>query len=442
MSDYEQRPSEMAREVSALQERALQVERDGGPPAVVATYVRLQAGLAGYAEWRGRALSESLAWLTPDSNATAKSQQERWSDSFNRRGGEACRMLLDQVSRDDDPIEQTFEVMAMQEAMSYSVIATMPLAGFMGQVREYLRDFARFRKELDDRWKELTGQNERIHGQIAALRVQVLELFTRAVGEARGWAPKIESAVGTALLGWEKEEEPSPDPSLAPVARTAFETVNLLQKSLDDITKSALSLYANEQTIHTMFGNSRQQLKAYLDQVNVKTVDRAWVDACTATRDAANKCPKDGQKQDVRAFAEQAIDGTEDLVEEFNEVFEDFYEHFAGTFTGDVSDSTAATLAEQEFFNQFWKDVESLNLPGEFRTAADQIVRCEDLSLDRLADEQRRRFKAIVHERVSEIEEKIRELDSSFLERFKLQFIDVPRQLAIDRLKRLVGYEE
>ena len=39
--------------------------------------------------------------------------------------------------------------------------------------------------------------------------------------------------------------------------------------------------------------------------------------------------------------------------------------------------------------------------------AREVFVRCEDLSLDRLADEQRSRFKAIVHERVSEIEEKI-----------------------------------
>ena len=442
MSDYARRGPEMSREVALLQERAVEEEHRGGPPAVLGTYVRLQAGLAAYAEWRERALSDGLAWLTPDSGATAKSQQERWSNGFSQHGGEAFRMLNDQVSRDDDPIEWTFEQMAMQESLAYTAIAGMPLAGFMGQLREYLRDFERFRKELDDRWKEIVGQDERIDGQIAGLRVQVLEIFKQAVADARGWGPKIESAIGTALLAWEKEEEPSPDPSIAPVARTAFDTVHMLQKSLDEITRSALGLYANEQTIHGMFGNSRQQLKEYLDKVNATSVVRAWSEAVSATKDAANRCPKDGQKEDARALAERAIRASESMVDEFKDVFGEFYSHFDGRFTGKVSDQTIELLAEHEFFNRFWRDVESLNLPGEFRIAADQIATCEEFSLDRLTDEQRRRFKEIVRERLSGLEETIRDLDSSFLERFKLQFIDVPREQMLEKLKRLTGYEE
>jgi hypothetical protein len=442
MGDYEKRAAELSREVAVLQERALEEERRGGPPVVLATYIRLQAGVAAYVEWREKALSSGLSCLTPDSSATAQSQQERWTSGFNQRGGDAFRMLNDQVARDDDPIESTFETLAMQESMSYAAVAGMPLAGFMGQVREYLRDFEKFRKDLDDRWKEITGQDERFDGQIAGLRVQVLEMFKKAVADARGWAPKIESAIGTALVGWEKEEEPSPDPSIAPVARTAFDTVHMLQKSLDEITRSALGLYSNEQTILAMFGSSRERLKEYLDKVNKKTVDRAWVDACTATRDAAGRCPKDGQKDDVRVFAEQAIKASESIVAEFNDVFDDFYDHFKGTFTGKVSDETAELLVEQEFFNQFWRDIESLNLPGEFGNAADQIAKCLDISLDRLTDEQRSRFKEIVRERLSEVEEKISAIDPSFLERFKLQFIDIPRAQMLEKLKRFVGHEE
>jgi hypothetical protein len=442
MADYEKRPPELSREVALLQERALEEERRGGPAAVLATYVRLQAGVATYVEWREKALSGGLAWLTPDSSATAQSQQERWTNGFNQRGNEAFRMLNDQVSRDDDPIEFTFELLAMQESASYVAIAGMPLAGFTGQVREYLRDFEKFRKDLDDRWKEIIGQDERIDGQIAGFRVQLLEMFKQAVADARGWAPKMESAVGTALLGWEKEEEPSPDPSLAPVAKTAFDTVHVLQRTLDEITRTALGLYANEQTIHTMFGSSRERLKEYLDKVNRKTVASAWSEVCNATRDAANKCPKDGQKEDVRKLAEQAIKASESIVAEFNDVFEDFYGHFKGTFTGKVTDETIELLVEQEFFNQFWKDIQSLNLPGEFQTAADQIAKCEDISLDRLTDEQRSRFREIVHARLSTLEDEIRKIDWSFFERFKLQFIDVPRGLLVDKIKRLVGYEE
>jgi hypothetical protein len=442
MADYEKRPPELSREVALLQERAIEAERRGGPPVVLATYVRLQAGIAVYVEWREKALTGGLAWLTPDSSATAQSQQERWTNGFNQRGGEAFKMLTDQVSRDDDPIEFTFELIAMQESMSYSAVAGMPLAGFIGRVREYLRDLAKFREDLDDRWEEITGQDERIDGQIAALRVQLLEMFKKSVSDARGWAPKLESAIRTLLIGWEKKEEPSPDPSLAPVVTTGFETVHILHRTLDEMTRSALGLYANEQTIQGMFASSRERLKEYLDRVNKKTVAQAWSEACNATKEAASRCPKDGQKEDVRALAERAIKASESIVAEFNDVFEDFYEHFKGTFTGKVSDQAAELLAEQEFFNQFWRDVQSVNLPGEFQIVADELARCEEITLDSLTDDQRRRFKEIVKQRLTGLKEELRKIDWSFFERFKLQFIDVPRGLFVEKLKKLVGYEE
>ena len=157
MADCEKRPRELSREVALLQEGALEEERRGGPPAVLATYVRLQAGVAVYVEWREKAFT-NLLWLVPDSSASAQSQQERWTNGVNQRGGEAFRMLNEQVARDDDPIEFTFELLAMQESMSYTAIAGMPLAGFMGQVREHMRDFEKFRKDLDDRWKEINHE--------------------------------------------------------------------------------------------------------------------------------------------------------------------------------------------------------------------------------------------------------------------------------------------
>ncbi|HWL40952.1 MAG TPA: hypothetical protein VNO75_12015 [Gemmatimonadaceae bacterium] len=442
MSDYDRRPAEMLREVALLQERASEEERRGGPPASLGTYVRLQAGIAAYAEWRARALDDGLAWLTPDSSATARSQQERWANGFGQRGGEAFKMLTDLVSRDDDPIEQTFEFMAMQESIAFTAITRMPLAGFVGQVREYLRDFEKYHTELNSTWKEIVGQDERLDGQIAGLRVQVLEMFKKAASDARGWAPKIESAIGTVLLGWEKKEEPSPDPSIAPVVKTAFDTVYLLQTTLDQITRSALALYSQEQTIHGIFGKVREQLDVYLTKVNKATVLEAWSEARAKTKDAAASCPKDGQKADLLVLVENAIRESEEIVEEFNDAFDDFYEEFEGRFTGEVSDETVEMLAEHEFFNGFWRDVESLNLPGELRTAADQIARCEDISLDRLTDEQRGRFKELIRDRISELEKKIREMDSSFLERFELQFITIPRKLIVDKIKDFVGYEE
>jgi hypothetical protein len=77
-----------------------------------------------------------------------------------------------------------------------------------------------------------------------------------------------------------------------------------------------------------------------------------------------------------------------------------------------------------------------------FQTADDQIAKCEEISLDSLTDDQRERFKALIKSRLSGLQEEIRKMDWSFFERFRLQFIDVPRGLMMEKLKKLVGYEQ
>ena len=68
---------------------------------------------------------------------------------------------------------------------------------------------------LESKWKETIGQDERQDGQIAGLRVQVLEMFKKSVAEIRGWGPRIEEAARTSATAWEASERPSPDPSFA-----------------------------------------------------------------------------------------------------------------------------------------------------------------------------------------------------------------------------------
>jgi hypothetical protein len=77
-----------------------------------------------------------------------------------------------------------------------------------------------------------------------------------------------------------------------------------------------------------------------------------------------------------------------------------------------------------------------------FQTADDQIAKCEEISLDSLTDDQRERFKALIKSRLSGLQQEIRKFDWSFFGRFRLQFIDVPRGLMMEKLKKLVGYEQ
>jgi len=442
MADYAARISELDKEVATLREAALTVERGGGPAVVLATYVRLVAGLEAYGSMRDRAFHEGLALLKAESGATAESQQRRWSEHFTAKGSEAFKQLNDLASRDEDALKRPFELFAMQESSGFAAVASMPVAGAVGQLCEHLRTLDEQTRILQSKWKDLAGLDERADGQIAALRVQVLEAFKRGVSDARGWAPKIEEAVRKVVDLWDRKEETDPEPSVAPAVKAFLDALGLLQRTLDDAAQQSQPLYASEQPIHEMFGNVRLQVKDYLEKVNKDSMAKMYSDACRGALEAANKSPKEGQRTDAKQLAEKAIAASQSVMADFNSAWDKFYQEFQGKFTGDVSDETVEFLADQEFFNRFWKDVEALNLPGEIQSVGNSLARLENLSLDRVTPEQRTMFDVEIRARLKEIQDKIRSMDSSVWERFKVMFVTTPLSLAVERLKKLPGYRK
>jgi hypothetical protein len=109
---------------------------------------------------------------------------------------------------------------------------------------------------------------------------------------------------------------------------------------------------------------------------------------------------------------------------------------------GDVSSKTVELLAEAEFFDQFWRDVQSLDLPAVIRVAGDDIARCESVTLDALTDDQKERLKEVIHTGLAEVEDAVHNLDWSMWERFRLQFFAVPLEQMRDRLAKLPGFRK
>ena len=442
MPDYAARIAELDRAVNEQREAALKVEADGGAPALLAGYIRLGAGIASYADVRDRALNDGLALLKPDSSATAESQQRRWADHFNAKGSEAIRVLNDLVSRDGDETQRRFELFAMQEGIAFSAINAMPLAGAVGTIAEHIRTLDEQCRTLQAKWRELSGLDERIDGQIAAVRVQVLETFKRGVNDIRSWTQKLEEDVRKVVDLWDRKEETDPEPSMSSTAKSFLDTLGTLQRTLDDAVRQSQPLYASEQTVHELFGKVRQQVQEYLEKVNKDTVGRAYADACRATQDCAGRSFSDGQRADGVRFAERAISATQSLMGDFNSAWDRFYGEFQGVFTGEVSDQTTEFLGDQEFFNQFWRDVEAIGLPAQIRSAGEALSRIEGLSLDRMTPQQKQMFEITIKARLKEIQERIRAMDSSVWERFKLMFVTTPMSMAKDRLKGLRGYRK
>jgi hypothetical protein len=436
------RCTELGKELEDLQNKQVEEERRGGPAVLLASYVRVQGGLASYCAWRENALAEALRNVKAESGATADSQQRRWSDFLIQKGSEAFNTLWALPSSDPDPLKQLFERIAQIESESFKALSQMELARFQGQVRQFITELDNKLDDLSDTWSTISGSVERQDGEIATLRVQVLDMFRSEVEELRGWPPKLEAAALKLVELWGKFDEASPDPSLAPAVTAAIEAINLLQQGLEKVTRNVLPLYSNKATNHALFANTRENVKSYLDRVNKDAIAKQYSEACRAAQDRAAHCPTEGQKKDARRLVEQAARETEAIVAEFNSKFDQFYNRFDGKFVGKVSDATVEALVDQAHFNQFWSDAKSLDLPGEFRSTADGLARCEQLSLDRVSDDQRRRMQELIKTRLAPLKERIRAMDPSFFERFKTQFIDAPLAQMRDRVKNLSGYSK
>jgi hypothetical protein len=350
--------------------------------------------------------------------------------------------MFKDLKLEDIPSQIAAESIASQESIAFADIAGWRLARFQGEVREKLRTLEQEGDGLESKWKETIGLDERQDGQIAALRVQVLEMFKKSVEQIRGWGPRIEGAARTSVDAWEGSERPSPDPSFAEPTVKVVETLGTLARTLDESVRAALPMYATEQTIHEVFGNHRLATQDLLQKMAPDIVAKAYDEAIGDAETAVSRVSREGQKRDLTILLDKAKSAVSPSVGEYQSAFDTFVKRFDGRYTGDVSESTVELLAEAEFFDQFWRDVESVNLPGEIRGADDAIARLTSINLDRVTPEHREELKGIIDRHLNEIRDKIRALDMSVLERFKIQFWLVPRQAIVDKLRRMPGFRK
>ena len=441
MPEYASRIAELEKVVDELQVKAVEAEEAGGAKALPDTYVRFKAFVTAYGIWRDKALGDGLPLLEAESDATAQKQHYLWTNHYIKAATEAFRLLKD-LKLEDIPSQIAAETAASQESIAFDIIAGWTLARFQGEVREHMRTLDQERASLESKWAETIGQDERQDGQIAYLRVQILETFKKSVEQIRGWAPQFEEAARTFATGWEASERPSPDPSLADPTRAAVEVLATLSRTLDESVRSALPMYAAEQTVHEIFGKHRLAVEELLEKIHPDCVAKSYAEAVSTAESSLGRASTDGQKQDLRILLEKAKAAAATSVGEYRSAFDKFDAQFNGTYTGDVSDATVELLAEAEFFNQFWKDVEGLNLPGEIKTAGEAIARCVNINLDRLTPEHQQQFKEIVEGRLRELQDTIKSMDMSLWERMKIQFWLTPREAIRDKLKRLPGFRK
>lgn len=441
MADYAARIAELEKVVADLEAKAVEAERSGGPPAFPASYARLREEIADYARFRDGVLADGLELLDPPSDATPEKMHARWVDHFVKTATDAFRSFKD-ITLEDIPSQVVAESIASQESVAFAEISTWRLARAQGEISQRLRTLEQERAGLESKWSETIGQDERQDGQVAALRVQILGMLEDSVEKIRGWGPRIEGVVRDVVVGWEGSEKPSPDPSFADPTRTFVETLATLSRTLEDSTRAALTMYATEHNIHEVFGKHRAAVAELLEAAEPDLVEKTYIEAVGAADSGAGRMSYDGQRTDLRAFLDKAKALVGPQVDAYESAFEDFVKHFDGRYTGKVSDETVELLAEAEFFDQFWRDIEDLRLPAVIQGADDDVARARSVDLSRVTEEHREELRATLERNLEDVRQSIRSLDLSVLERFRLQFIDVPRAQIVDYLRRLRGYDE
>jgi len=214
VAEYSSRLEELDRQIEDARQRAVEAEKSGGPTVVPAAFIRFKAAVATYGDWRDKALNDGLPILKAESDGTAQKYHQRWYDHYLSAATTAFR-TFSELKPADPAAEAVATTVASQESISFDIVSSWTFARFQGEVRERLRLLDQERASLESKWAETIGQDERQDGQIAGLRVQILETFKNGVQQVRGWGPRFEEAARTFVTGWDGSEKPSPDPSFA-----------------------------------------------------------------------------------------------------------------------------------------------------------------------------------------------------------------------------------
>jgi hypothetical protein len=131
----------------------------------------------------------------------------------------------------------------------------------------------------------------------------------------------------------------------------------------------------------------------------------------------------------------------EPLLSEHKTAFDTFYDRFDGRFLGEVSDQTAEFLADQEFFNKFWKEFEGTRVPEAIQQVLADIERAQGVPMDGLEEETRAMLRTYFEEKLEPHKDRLRSYDSNFFRRL-YDVTGMGVKLAFDKFKRTPGHEK
>jgi hypothetical protein len=360
--------------------------------------MNLKSGLEKYIDWRDRAINDGLQYLKPDSGSTGPNQQDRWASRYQSRGSEAHTQLDDLCRSAEDAIQRFMLFVATQESRFFRPLSQFTLARAAGEIKQTIRELETEAGNLEGKWRELAGLDERADGEIAALRTLFLRELENAVAKLLGWSRKAEETARTIVsVGAEYDDKSDPEPSFGPIVSQGMEVVAMVQAPFEMFVLEAQRLYQNEAPIHQQFQSLRARTGEYYSRI-YQAAGNAYDLASRESSDRAAQAMPDGNRDDAKRFYEKATKELDPLLSEYRSAADKFYDQFNGRFLGEVSDQTAEMLADREFFNKFWSEFEGKHVPEALKQVLEDIDRNWGVSLDPLKPETRDKVKEYFEE--------------------------------------------
>jgi hypothetical protein len=428
MADYTSRSDELAKKIETLQKEITPAK---SPSVTPTTWETLKNNLASYLDWRERLLADGLLFPSNvTSDATGDSAQDKWTSFFRDRAGESVKKVEKLLDRPDPALLEFLDFTCLQESFFFNAIADMPMARFLGEMRQVIKDLKQKKQDYVAEWGKISQLDQQRDQDWAVLRAKIYDESRRVMEDILGLNRKLGDFAIKALPFVVAKTITIPlggpaglivnfiaDQGIKSVVKSLLEKINATRPTIDNFVNEAQRKQSEKCTIITVFNNKREEVQRIISVYNPDVVQVRYYDLANKTRDAAGKAKTTGTVEDAKKFAERLITASRVVVDEFNTCYGEFTSALNGIFVGSLSSNTEEQLAEAAFFQNFMKDYAAIDLYGGFNETAEDVAKIFNVSLDSWDDKNREQIKELLRIEFEPLSNEIKKLDKGAFNR-------------------------
>lgn len=359
MADYTSRADELLKEIDALQPK---LNEDAGK--------RMRQAVSDYLALRKACLDE-LVTIVSDQSESTKDTVSRWTSRCESMRGSIAAPFDNQIKPIAPP-----EVLAAalewqgktvtSEDKFFSTLASINAAS----VRDYLvanqSSLKEYTATLDEKWKKITGEEDKLHADEQKAYAEMLELVRKVVKELsqkhKEAYEQMRSAAQEAVnfLKLDKVADVLLKAggvkihTLGSVIKATAQTVGFYNQIWLDTNPAIQARMANIQAliqaekggILPLFKETRKQVAEYWEKNGIDRAKNMVSSAKSSLDGWLSGCPTSAQRDDAKRFYDEAYGAIEKHIKVVEERASEFEKKWNGVFKGPLSSSVADDLVD------------------------------------------------------------------------------------------------